>query len=101
VLYKILFAPEVYDDLQEAIDFYNSRNKGLGKRFFKAVKNQLSLIKSNAFGFQVRYDTIRCAPLNSFPYTIHYSVDEETRTINIVAVFCDFLDPKEWSERKV
>ena len=70
-------------------------------RFFKTVKNQLSLIKSNAFGFQVRYDTIRCAPINSFPYTIHYRVDEEKRTITIVALFCDYIDPEVWNERRV
>ena len=34
-------------------------------RFFKTVKNQLSLIKSNAFGFQVRYDISHCAPTNT------------------------------------
>ena len=50
--FKIIYASEVYDDLQQAIDFYNSRQKGLGSRFYKTVKIQISQIKSNAFGFR-------------------------------------------------
>jgi len=99
VLYKTIFAPEVYDDIQKAVDFYTSRKKGLGKQFFKTVKSQLSHIKSNAFGFQVRYDAVRCVPIKSFPYTIHYRVVQETKTITIVAVFCDYIDPEIWDDR--
>jgi len=38
VSFKIIYADEVYDDIQNTIDFYNSRGNGLGTRFFKAVK---------------------------------------------------------------
>lgn len=97
--YKIIYASEVYDDLQQAIDFYNSRQKGLGARFFKTVKIQISKIKSNAFGFQVRYSDVRCLPLIKFPYTIHYRPFPETNTIKIIAIFCDYLDPETWDGR--
>ena len=33
--FKIIYANEVYIDLQEAVDFYNSRKKGLSARFFR------------------------------------------------------------------
>lgn len=95
--FKIIYASEVYDDLQQAIDFYNSRQKGLGSRFYKTVKIQISQIKSNAFGFQVRYHDVRCLPLNKFPYTIHYKVFPETKTIKIIAIFCDYIDPDIWT----
>ena len=97
--YNIIFAAEVYADLQEAVDFYNSRKKGLGTRFFKTVKNQMSFLKSNVFSFQVRYDDVRCFPLKIFPYTIHYRILPETKTIAIIAVFCDYLDPNIWEDR--
>lgn len=100
-MYKIIFAPEVYDDIQSAVDFYTSRKKGLGKQFFITVKSQLLNIKSNAFGFQVRYDAVRCVPIKSFPYTIHYKVVQETKTITILAVFCDYIDPEAWGDRIV
>lgn len=54
MVFKVIYAYKVYEDLQQAVDFYNSRDKGLGVRFFKSVKIQISQIKSNAYGFQVR-----------------------------------------------
>jgi len=92
--FKVIYAAEIYDDLQQAIDFYNSRKKGLGVRFFKNVKSQISQIKSNAYGFQVRYFDIRCAPLKRLPYTVHYRVVSDNDTIVITAILCDFRDPK-------
>jgi len=54
MFFKVIYAAEVYDDLQKAVDFYNARKKGLGVRFYKTVKIQISQIKLNAYGFQVR-----------------------------------------------
>jgi hypothetical protein len=92
--FRVIYATEIYDDLQLAVDFYNSRKKGLGGRFFLSVKVQITQISSNAFSFQVRYSDIRCAPIKSFPYTIHYRVDSEKNTIEITAILCDYRDPK-------
>lgn len=97
--FKVIYAEEIYDDLQQAVDFYNSRKKGLGVRFYKSVKTQISQIKSNAYGFQVRYADIRCTPLKIFPYTIHYRVVSGTNTIVITAILCDFRDPKIGGDR--
>ena len=97
--FKVIYADEFYDDIQNAVDFYNSRGKSLGTRFFKAVEIQISKIKSNVSGFQVRYNNVRCIPLNKFPYTIHYRLVTETNTIMIIAIFCDFRNPEIWNDR--
>ncbi|MCX6229769.1 MAG: hypothetical protein NTV75_11475 [Bacteroidia bacterium] len=98
-MFKVIYANELYNDIQNAVDFYNSRAKGLGVRFFKTVKIQTSEIQSNAFGFQVRYADVRCIPLYKFPYTIHYRVIADTNTIMIIAIFCDFQNPETWADR--
>ena len=36
--FKVIYATEVYYDIQQAVDFYNPRKKGLGTRFFKLLK---------------------------------------------------------------
>ena len=43
--FKLIYAAEVYDDLQQNIDWYNEKQSGLGSRFFEAVKEQISRIK--------------------------------------------------------
>lgn len=68
--FKLIFATEVYDDLQQDIDWYNDRQKGLGSRFFKAVKGQIPRIKKNPYSFALRYEDVRCAKVKGFPYII-------------------------------
>lgn len=94
MIFNVVYSPEVYNDLQDAIDFYNSRKSGLGFKFIKTVKLHLSKIKSNAYGFQIRYADIRCAPINKFPYTVHYRVLPKTMTIMITAILCDYRNPQ-------
>lgn len=45
------------------------------------------------------YDDIRCMPVRSFPYMIHYRVLESQQTISVKAVFCTYDDPDKWEER--
>jgi hypothetical protein len=35
----MIYAPEVENDLQESIDWYNDKQPGLGVRFLENVKN--------------------------------------------------------------
>lgn len=91
--FKVTYAPGVYEDLQQAIYYYNSRKKGLGSRFLKAIKVKTSQIKSNAYSFQIRYNDIRCTPIDKFPYTVHYRIFPETGTIIIVSILSDDRNP--------
>jgi hypothetical protein len=70
--YKLIYASEVYNDLQENIDWYNQKQNGLGSRYFKAVKEQISLIKKNPYEIAVRYDDVRCAKVKRFPFLDSY-----------------------------
>ncbi len=97
--FKISYSQGFYFDLQQSIDFYNSRKKGLGTRFFKTVKSQIAKIQKNAYGFQIRYHNIRCSPLDKFPYMVHYWINQESNTIIIIALFSDFRNPNVWENR--
>ncbi len=37
--YKINLSPEAPQDIQDAIEWYENQQKGLGKRFFSSYKN--------------------------------------------------------------
>jgi hypothetical protein len=53
--FKIKIEPEVFDDIQNGIAWYNKQQAGLGKRFLSEVKLHINLLKTNPF-FQIRYD---------------------------------------------
>ena len=97
--FSIDIEPEAVDDIQTAIDYYNSCKSGLGKRFYNAINKHFIFLENNYTVFAVRYDDIRCMPLETFPYLIHYRVLESQQTVSVKAVFCTHDDPKKWEER--
>jgi plasmid stabilization system protein ParE len=96
--FKVLIRDNAFDDLQEIIDYYNSRQDGLGKRFFDLFQHALEILKINPF-FQVRFDAIRSIPLHSFPYSIYFDVDENKNFINIYAILHQAQDPEKIHKR--
>ena len=96
--YKIKIEPEAHLDIQDGISWYNSKQKGLGRRFHKEVFDYFEALKTNPF-YEIKYDTIRCLPLKVFPYTIHFSIIENDKIVIIRAVFQTSLDPSSWKGR--
>lgn len=97
--FSVIYAPEVFDDIQEAVNWYNFKQKGLGTRFFNAIKEQIKRIKRMPSAFPVIYDDVRCAQVNIFPYMIHFRLFPEKKTIHVIAIFSTDRDPKIWKER--
>jgi hypothetical protein len=97
--FKLVYAAEVFDDLQENIDWYNQKQHGLGSRFFKAVKEQISRIKKTPYNIAIRYDDVRCAKVKRFPYLVHFKIFEGLNIIKVIAVFSTHRDPAIWEER--
>lgn len=94
--YKVEAELRVSDDLEEAFEFLNSRRTEYGKKFLAEYKEALKTLKTNTL-FQVRYSSIRCFPLKTFKYMIHFNVEEETKIIRIYAVTSNYQDPdKHW-----
>ena len=60
--YEVLVGPRAMADLRQAIDYYNSKQKGLGKKFEAAIDSNFSFIGKNPF-YQIRYSFIRCLPV--------------------------------------
>jgi len=94
--FKLKLEPLAKFDIQQEINYYNSKQKGLGKRFYNEVKNAFAAIKKNPF-FQIRYDDVHCLPLKVFPAMVHFTINEKNKTIIIRAVINTHKDPdKNW-----
>ncbi|MDP2366036.1 MAG: hypothetical protein Q8M94_19970 [Ignavibacteria bacterium] len=73
--FKIKIEPEAVDDIQSSIVWYNKQQAELGKKFLSELKLHINLLKTNPF-IQIRYNKVRCLPLRSFPFMIHFTVNE-------------------------
>ena len=90
--YKVLFADRFKTDIKESRKWYEEKQKGLGKKFYKEVKDALESIRKTP-QFQIRYDEIRCLPLKKYPFMIHYVIDDTQNLIVILACIHCSLNP--------
>lgn len=96
--YTIDIDPMAIRDVQQAIDYYEEQQTGLGIKFENALNKQLITLEKNPF-FRIRYENIHCLPLNKFPYMVHFTVDEKRKVVTVRAVFHTSLNPNKWKER--
>lgn len=92
--YKLIIAPKALKDIDKATEYYFDIQKKLAKRFTKDLKDQTKYVHKNPLHIQVRYDNIRIAHLKKFPYSIHFTIEEQT--IIILAVFNMAMDDQKW-----
>ena len=97
--FTLFIDPRAIQDIQEAIDYYDEQQAGLGQQFEAAVNKHLLTLEKNPF-FRIRYDDVRCLPINKFPYMVHFTVDEDHQVVTIWSVFHTALDPKKWQGKK-
>ena len=97
--FSVNIEPEAFNDIQEAIDYYNHCKPGLGKEFLETIKKQIILLTKYHHSFAIRYDNIRCLPVKKFPYMIHYEVWKDKYQISIKGVFCTHQNPENWKDR--
>jgi toxin ParE1/3/4 len=93
--FRFVYSPLALQDIEEAKDYYEKIQNGLGKRFVSQVQSSMLAIKRNPYFSSVRYDDIRCAQIKRFPYLIHYHINENEFTVTIVAVYSTHREPFE------
>jgi len=92
------FHPDAEKELNEAVDYYNECQNGLGLEFAKevylAIQNILSFPHAWA---QLSSNTRRCLT-NRFPYGVIYQVTNEE--VFIIAVMHLNREPDYWKKRE-
>jgi len=93
--FKIIYSKRAVNELQEAINWYNRKKKGLGASLKKEVQEVIQKIISNPNYTSIRYDSSHMAACSSFPYAIHYEADISNKLIRVTAIFHFSRNP-EW-----
>jgi len=98
-MHRSIILPLAKEDIREAARWYNKQSPGLGNRFTAEVRESVRFIRQNPTACNIRYDKVRTAVLKVFPFMIHYTIDESSKTVVIAAVLHTNRDPKEWKKR--
>lgn len=97
--YIIKIAPEALAEIQEITHWYNEAQAGLGKRFQNTAVKQINALKKDPQVYAIRYKEIRCVVINKFPYMVHFYINNENKTIEILAVISTDRNPEIWKEK--
>ena len=72
--YKLHPLLGVDNDISNAVEWYESQQKGLGERFIDDWESTANYILSNPLAFSKKIKSFRQAVLKNFPYLIIYEV---------------------------
>lgn len=97
--YNVQIEQEALADIQEITDWYNKQQKGLGKRFQKITIKHLNSLNKDPHIYAIRYKQIRCQTVKKFPYMVHFYINNETQTVEVLAVISTDRNPKIWNEK--
>jgi len=72
MVFKIIILPLAEKEIDESIEFYESRSKGLGKQFLLYLKSYLKVLKTNPQLFEIKKQPcFRELTLVKFPFVIY------------------------------
>lgn len=74
--YTIYITPAAIKDIQEALEYYNTKVIDLGFKFADDVDDNLGSIAGNPYAFAERYKNVRGKLLKRFPYLIFYRIND-------------------------
>lgn len=97
MIYNLLILPKAEQDIKEINFNYKLINKSLAKKFNDALKKEVNIIHQNPYLYQIRYDELRMAKIDKFPYSIHFEIYSDAIVIN--AIYHNSRDSKIWKIR--
>lgn len=89
--YKLILKSNAHKDLAEAIEYYQSKKKGLGLKFLKCFQKFIERINKNPLHYPLKNNQFREAYIQKFPYVIIYELKENE--IVIFSVFNTHQNP--------
>ena len=83
--FKVNLLLSAQKDLDKALEYYYRINPSLSKRYFEEFLQIKTILETNPY-FEIKYGHIRTLKLNSFPYLVHYIIDESIPQVLILAI---------------
>ncbi len=94
---KYLFHEAAEAEYMDAVDFYESRQPGLGRKLFNDIQTVIRQICENPLAWEkLDGQTHRCLA-NRFPYAVLYRVKSDH--IRIIAIMHLRRNPDYWQDR--
>lgn len=94
---KIIIAKIAQQEFNEAKEFYEIEQAGLGVRFAKEIKKSILRIKQYPSAWPIERGEVRHYLVHKFPYKILYSIQQDS--IILLAFAHQHRKPDYWIDR--
>jgi plasmid stabilization system protein ParE len=95
---KARLTPEADLDAQQAIRWYDERNREIGDDFLRKINECIISVEKNPERYPVVYRQMRRALVDRFPYEVLYEIESDQ--ITIYAIYHCARDPNVWKRRR-
>ncbi len=89
--YELIIRNEAELEIIDAVKYYETKQKGLGKRFLMHLQTYLDRIQTYPEHFYIKRKPYREAFIKKFPYLIIYELTENK--VIVYAVFNTYQNP--------
>ncbi|MCU4173583.1 type II toxin-antitoxin system RelE/ParE family toxin [Carboxylicivirga sp. N1Y90] len=96
--YTIYFKEEAKNDIIDAYDWYENKQKNLGEIFVSEIERYLDILKRKPLIFRERKKQLRYCPIKRFPFIIVFEV--ENKAVIVYAIFNTYQHPSQIDSRK-
>jgi toxin ParE1/3/4 len=94
----LILTEKAQDDLDDAFQWYEDQEPGLGKEFIRCIDAKISELNRHPHHHQVvQNDRVRRALINRFPFSIYFVNEEEL--VTIFAILHQRRSPQFWKSR--
>jgi plasmid stabilization system protein ParE len=97
--YKTVIENLAKQDLRETTEWYEMKQKGLGKRFLTATRKEIKKIIPFPYSTQIRYSEVHTIIVKDFPFMVHYYIDDYRKSIIVIGVLHTSINPESWKNR--
>jgi plasmid stabilization system protein ParE len=94
---RVVLTARAEADVDEASNWYEQRNVGLGSKFLAQVSEALLRVTDNPELYPEVHNGVRRAPVRRFPYGVFYRTRGDR--LEVIAVFHDRRSPSRWERR--
>ncbi len=97
--YQLVYFDEVQQEIRAAKKWYKNTQMGLEKRFAADIKQAITQLQKLPTANAIRYKNVRIAHPKTFPYAIHYFIDDGANFIVITAIVHNARNPDVTQDR--
>ena len=94
---RVILQPAAEADLQEAYEWYEQREAGLGAEFMRCVDSCVQLIRRHPEMYPAIHKHVRQGVVRRFPYSVMYFTANDN--VLVTAIFHAARDPRIWKRR--